>query len=468
MTKRRSEPPGEGEAVHRRHGRRGPGRQGLARLGVLAAAGLLLTSAPAEAEPSAEPAADGALEEGAAEGSRAKIRLQPKKGPRSVEPRSAADTEPGEPAKAKPTTTKPKPKAKPSKPKRPPKLGKREAQGIAAAIGVVDQAKLPRLGDPSVLPGYDDRFAGITGVPGAATGWSGSIAEPAFVDRRRRYPLVPRPEPFGDTLRPGERFRYDVTFSGNPTGIAEAQVLAREPGPFGSPDQVHLEGFARTSGVVSLLTTLTYKIKSTVDAFSGAPLTTYAETKRTGFGRDRYREVNTTFGGRGHVFIHDKRVSDKKSEVKIRERLPVDTLDSLAVMAWVRALDLKAGEKARVYGLDGKVLLRVDITGKGPSKLDPMPGIATALGLGKDDLYELAGTITRVDRFGAPIPGKKVYKLRVWLSDDGRRIPVALESDVWLGVVRLNLTQYDPPSGDGAPLSGDGRAGATASSSSAP
>jgi len=400
-------------------------------------------------------------EEMPAEGGRAVLRLQPKKGPRATQPRSAdAEAKPVPTAKPKPKP-KPKPKSK-SKSKSKPKLSKPEAQGIDAAIGVIDQAKLPRLGDPTVVPGFDDRFAGITGVPAAATGWSGSIAEPAFVDRRRRYPMVPRPEPFGDTLRPGERFRYDVTFSGNPTGIAEAEVLAREPGAFGAPEVVHLEGFARTSGVVSLLTTLTYKIKSTVDAVSGAPLTTYAETKRTGFGRDRYREVNTTFGGRGHVFIHDKRVSDKSSEMKIRERLPVDTLDSLAVMAWVRALDLNTGERARVYGLDGKVLLRVDITGKGPSKLEPMPGIATALGLGSGDVYELAGTITRVDRFGAPLPGKKVYKLRVWLSDDGRRIPVALESDVWLGVVRLNLTQYDPPSGEASSASGDGRAGASA------
>lgn len=424
---------------------------GCRALGVLVSAGLLFASSPVSARGSSEPG-EAAAEE-PAEGGRAAIRLQPTKGPRATQPRSAG-------ADAKPAT---KPVTKPAKPKPSPKLGKPEAQGIGAAIGVVDQAKLPRLGDPAVVPGYDDRFAGITGVPAAATGWSGSIADPAFVDRRRRYPLVPRPEPFGDTLRPGERFRYDVTFSGNPTGIAEAEVLAREPGAFGAPDKVHLEGFARTSGVVSLLTTLTYKIKSTVDAASGAPLTTYAETKRTGFGRDRYREVNTTFGGRGYVFIHDKRISDKKSEMKIRERLPVDTLDSLAVMAWVRALDLEAGERARVYGLDGKVLLRVDITGKGPAKLEPMPGIATALGLGSSDVYELAGTITRVDRFGGPIPGKKVYKLRVWLSDDGRRIPVALESDVWLGVVRLNLTQYDPPSGDGSSASGDGRPGATAS-----
>jgi hypothetical protein len=37
--------------------------------------------------------------------------------------------------------------------------------------------------------------------------------------------------------------------------------------------------------------------------------------------------------------------------------------------------------------------------------------------------------------------------MRAWISDDGRRIPLVLESDIWLGVVRLILTQYDPPQG---------------------
>jgi hypothetical protein len=35
--------------------------------------------------------------------------------------------------------------------------------------------------------------------------------------------------------------------------------------------------------------------------------------------------------------------------------------------------------------------------------------------------------------------------MRVWVSNEGRRIPLMIESDLWLGVVRLILTQYDPP-----------------------
>ena len=80
-----------------------------------------------------------------------------------------------------------------------------------------------------------------------------------------------------------------------------------------------------------------------------------------------------------------------------------------------------------------------------------MPTIGTALGVDPDKVYELEGVITRVDAHGAAIPGKRTYQLRVWVSGDERRIPLVLESDMWLGVIRLILTQYDPPEDEAEP-----------------
>jgi hypothetical protein len=74
-----------------------------------------------------------------------------------------------------------------------------------------------------------------------------------------------------------------------------------------------------------------------------------------------------------------------------------------------------------------------------------VPGIVTALGLASGDIDMIEGTITRVDKFDRAIPDKRVYKLRAWLSADERRIPLALESDMWVGAIRLDLAQYQPP-----------------------
>lgn len=298
-----------------------------------------------------------------------------------------------------------------------------------------DASRLPRLEPPGVVRGP---------APGRSPllGWSGALAEPEFVDRTHRVPWVPRPASFGATMRPGERFKFDVYFGGNPTGIAEAAVVAREPGPNGTPDRIRLEGSARTSGVAALLTTIVYDMAAILDAETGAPVMTGAITKREGMATTyKRRETVATFFGRGFVEIADDKDGKTSSA---RKRLPSDTFDPLSVMAWVRSLDLEPGAKAKAHALDGNTLLRVDITARGPTRTE-LPPLAAALGITPDQVVAYDGVITRVDRFGAAIPGKKAYKMRVWVSSEGRRIPLMIESDLWLGVVRLILTQYDPP-----------------------
>lgn len=301
-----------------------------------------------------------------------------------------------------------------------------------------DRSRLPRVEPPGV----------VREGPPARTiepliGLSGALADPPFADRHARSSWVPRPASFGHTLKPGEHFKYDVYFGGNPTGIAEASVILRESGPLGTPDRIRLEGSARTSGVAALLTTIVYDMAAYVDADTGAPLMTGSITRREGMSATyKRRETTSTFHGRGFVEI----VDDKDGKVTTaRKRLPTETFDPLSVMAWVRSLNLEPGAKAKAYGLDGQTLLRVDITSRGPERPPSMPSIGTALGIAPDHVVAYDGAITRVDRNGAAIPGKKVYKMRVWISSDGRRIPLMIESDLWLGVVRLILTQYDPP-----------------------
>lgn len=335
-------------------------------------------------------------------------------------------------------------------PKRPPRAdegrpaapatrveGKLAAPEVDLGLFAADSSRLPRIEPASAVAAKDER--GLSPLVGR----SGELARPAFVDRAKRMRPSPRPANFGHTLLPGEKFKYDIVFGGSSAGMAEAGVVAREPGPLGSPDRVRLEGAARTSGVVALLTTLVYDMATYADGTTGAPIETGGITRREGLpGAYKRRETTTTFFGRGFVEIVDKRDDRVATH---RRRLPTDTFDALGIMAWVRSLELKPGEKAKAYGLDGTTLLRVDITSKGPGRLEGMPPIGTSLGIAPDQVVQFEGVITRVDRQGAAIPGKKAYKLRVWLSSDGRRIPLVLESDIWFGVVRLVLTQYDPP-----------------------
>ena len=279
-------------------------------------------------------------------------------------------------------------------------------------------------------------------------GWSGAMQAPAFPDRRRRREAIPLQPYFGHTMKPGERFAFDVTFGGNPAGQVEARVSARQADPRGTDpagaDLMRIEGTVISTGVVSMLSTVRADLATWMDARTGATVRNQMIIQRSGLGAAyKKRTMTTDYEGRGRVRISD----DVDGRVrKYLRNLPADTLDDLAVMAWVRSLDLAEGESASCHVLDGRVLMRMEVVGRGPDTLDPMPGIVTALGVTPDQIRLLEGTLTRVDAFDQPLPGKRIYLFRAWLSADERRLVLRLESDMCLGVIRLGLAAYDPPS----------------------
>jgi hypothetical protein len=304
---------------------------------------------------------------------------------------------------------------------------------------------MPRGRSPSVV---QDRSEDGHVPKMATSGWSHELVEPAFVDRRRRIPQTARPDAFGFRLMPGEKFKFDVTFAGNPAGLAEAAIVAVEPDPRGAPPEgaptLKIVGHARTSGIVSLLATATDDITTIVDAHSGAAISSTNVLHYAGWSPTKYkhRVTEQSYEGRGYVRIVDTKDSTAK---KKRKHVPIDTFDPMSSMAWVRTLDLEPGDKAKAHVIDGTTLLRVEIeavTREAPPK---KPSIVGALELRDEEIMMLRGLLTRVDEYDQPIPGKRTFKLRAWVSTDRRRIPLVMESDMWVGSLRLTLTSYDPP-----------------------
>jgi hypothetical protein len=305
-----------------------------------------------------------------------------------------------------------------------------------------DAAVLPVLGHASVHRAH--RPAAATGE---LVGLAASLESPRFSDRRRRVPVDELPRAFGGTLRAGERFVFDVYFAGNPAGLAEAWVDGIQADPRGDPPAgspvMRLAGKATTSGIVSLLASVTDEMTSLVDAHTGAAVQNVNVVRRSGLMAEyKLRRTTIDFEGRGKIRVVDDK--DGKTR-KLGKVVPRDTLDPLGAMAWVRSLDLDEGERGAAHAMDGSVLLRVEVVGRGPVPLDPMPSIASGLRIAPQSVRLIEGTATRVDRFDVPLPGKRPYTFRAWVSDDDRAILLALESDMWLGVVRIVLAGYDPP-----------------------
>lgn len=377
--------------------------------------------------------------------------------PASRAPKAAAD----EPAADEPDAEAPEGDEAPRVRRRPRVIVRGQPAAPRGAVPTPDASVMPSLRTPPVVstttrsPGRKPRPR-----PKGLRGWSEPLASPPMVDARRRQARTQRPADFGHTLALGERFRFDVAFAGNPAGLAEAKVTALEPDPRGPPPAgapiIRLEGHARTSGVVSLLATVTDDMVTTIDARTGAAISSHNVLHYSGIAPRKYKHRDTTqaYEGRGQVRIVDTKDDDVHEKL---HRVPIDTYDPLSVMAWVRSLRLEKGERAKAHVVDGLTLMRVEIESSGRDRLDPMPSMATALGLGPDDTVRIDGTITRVDEHGAAIPGKRSFKLRAWLSADERRIPLVMESDLWVGAIRLVLSGYDPPTTE-ASRRADGRA----------
>ena len=304
-----------------------------------------------------------------------------------------------------------------------------------------DAVRVPNAGSPSVhsrSPTY----------PISVTGWSATLDRPRFDDRRRRGPTSAPVRPWTSILSPGLKFRFELYFSGNPTGTVEASVASRIPATGresarGLGDTVELRASASTSGVLGMFATVEDEMSSFVDARSGASVFATNIVRRSGLMTPyKLRVTKTSFEGRGFA-----RVVDQKDERRrqVATRLPERTLDPLSLIAWVRSLQLEPNERAVAHTLDIRTLLRVDIVSRGRTPPSTLPSLATALGIEKGDLELLEGTMTRVNRFGEPVKGKEPYTFRAWVSADSRRIPVIMETNIWVGTLRLILAGYDPP-----------------------
>lgn len=277
--------------------------------------------------------------------------------------------------------------------------------------------------------------------------WMSPLVQPPRVDHQLRMPPRPQVFAFGKSLRIGERFVFDVSYAGNAAGYAEVHVAAKEPklpdSAYPGGPVVLIEGRVRSSGVLSLLTTVTDHMRSWIDAETGAPLKVINELNQEGIGaKYKHRRTTTEFQGRGYVRINDQR--DEKVRNRTRH-LPADTFDPMAGIAWVRSLEIDPGETVTAHALDGTVLLRMVVTHRGPSRLEPLPSVAAGLGVRQEniDLYE--GRLTRVDRYDRPIPGKREFGFRAWVDRRPPKLLLALESDMWLGVVKIRLSRYEPP-----------------------
>ncbi len=212
-------------------------------------------------------------------------------------------------------------------------------------------------------------------------------------------------------FRVGETLQYDISWSSFLTaGTATVQVRERKASYDSVAYYVTAEG--RPTSFVASLYPLYYKADSLVDIYTLLPQRASIfsreagrqQMKETLFDQRRHRATFTIAANRGREFA-----------------IPAGTQDPLSALFWLRTLQMKTGLRVTLpVSFNGSVY-RVEMMVAGREPIG----------------NRRAWRVTPVSPAGADeaVPRKMV----LWISDDGRRVPIRMDVQLAVGTFELIL-----------------------------
>lgn len=224
--------------------------------------------------------------------------------------------------------------------------------------------------------------------------------------------------PLEETFRKGETLDYTVTWMKVTGGTARMTIAPDGDGAY------RITSVAKSSGGFARL----FKIRDEIETIVARnDFSTLRITKRLDERGDKLNEVTT---------IDDGVATRKRKHIR-RTPVPRPILDPISVIYYVRNLDLSPGKSheltlyadLKIYTVHARVIRREVVT--------------TPAGTFNTVLVE-----PEMLRAGVP----REERLFIWYSDDERRLPVRVRTDVKFGSVTATLktvssgvTSVDPP-----------------------
>jgi hypothetical protein len=233
---------------------------------------------------------------------------------------------------------------------------------------------------------------------------------------------TPAPPPFG----PGERVALRVTFAGILAGRAWVSVAPAEHE--GQPVWQFVEE-ARSQGFFAWL--LHFRVEDrTVALWDPSTGCSLRLEKRLREGKARRDQV-VVFDPAGRVEVEDPKIKETHFDV---EPCSLDILSVLFV-ARMRPVSDEEPLKLTVFDNGRRFVMTSRVVGRERLDLPPPLGRDVPTVIVEPRLAEGTGLFVK----------EKDSKLRVWLTDDERRIPVRMRSKVAIGSVSADLEEYTPP-----------------------
>ena len=218
----------------------------------------------------------------------------------------------------------------------------------------------------------------------------------------------------------GERLQYVVKWGLVTAGYSTLCIDGLEP-VSGRP-AYHIVSEARSGGMVSAL----YKVEDHNEAWldKGAMVSVRYE-KRINEGKYRIEESTLIDQPKRRFHLQSYRL-DKNIYEQKEGNLPPNVLDVLSSLYYVRVLPLEIGQSYTMDVLSGDKVYPLDVKVKKRETIK-VPA-------GKFDTFLVEPLLRAPGIFIA-----KGKKLEVWITADGRRLPVRMRTEVFIGHVSAEL-----------------------------
>ncbi len=221
---------------------------------------------------------------------------------------------------------------------------------------------------------------------------------------------------FAAGFRVPEKLVYDLTWAGIKTGTATLQISNGD-------EKTTIVSTARSADWVSVFYTVEDRIESELStprhpAVLGTPRN-YRVKIREGNHR-RNKEV--VFDNTRHRASFTDHLSGEKKEIEIRD----NTFDPLSSFYYVRTLNAKVGKSVYVDILDNKKLWNVEVQVLRKERI--------STGLGDFDTIVIRPLLKSEGIFN------KRGDMYIWLTDDGKHVPVKMQTKVAVGRVTATLS----------------------------
>jgi hypothetical protein len=232
----------------------------------------------------------------------------------------------------------------------------------------------------------------------------------------------------------GETMAYEVHLAGLLVG--EAQLAVGEPA-VGADGKRALAVKSRiaAAGTASLVTSIVDESTTLIDADNGRPL----RVDTVVVNGDKRITVAATFSGTVAEVVF-RRAAKGVEETPRTSKLDFKAAaahDMHTAMGALRNWRPEDGSAKSVYIIGGRRLWRIDLAHRGTATIGTRSGNRRAI--------ILEGTTYRARNNLAIESDKPARSFKVWLSDDGDRVPLRCEAQTEYGAVVMELVEYVGP-----------------------